>query len=185
MPSRTRSFLAAGIFAAVAGIGTSGATATLSREEALRSAYPGAKIRAEQVFLTAAQQREAEALSGVAVPTQLVVRYLADQAGELVGRAYVDSHTVRTKKETLLVSLDRRGVITRIDVTAFLEPPEYQASEAWLRQYGGRPLSEDLRVQRAIRPLAGATLTARSANDAVRRVLAIDQVLEATRTIGR
>ena len=185
MPSKTRAFLAAGIVAAVAAIVTSGAAAALSREEALRSAYPGARIRAEQVFLTAAQQHKAEALAGVPVPTQLVVRYLADQAGELVGRAYVDSHTVRTKKETLLVSLDRRGVVKRIDVTAFLEPPEYQASEAWLRQYGGQPLSEDLRVQRAIRPLAGATLTARSANDAVRRVLAINQVLEATRTMGR
>lgn len=185
MPSRMRRLLAAGLVAAAVAIGTAGAAAPLSREEALRSVYPGAKVRAEQVFLTAAQQREAEALAGVAVPTQLVARYLAEDENELVGRAYVDTHTVRTKKETLLISLDQRGVVKRIDVTAFLEPPEYQAAAAWLDQYAGRPLSDDLRMQRAIRPFAGATLTARAANDAVRRVLAIDQVLEAARTRAR
>jgi hypothetical protein len=61
---------------------------------------------------------------------------------------------------------------------AFLEPEEYQAPSAFLDQYRGKALDEDLRLQRAIRPIAGATLTARAVNDATRRVLAIDRVLE-------
>ena len=39
-------------------------------------------------------------------------------------------------------------------------------------------MNNDLNLQRAIRPLAGATLTAVAANQAVRRALAIDRVLE-------
>ena len=66
----------------------------------------------------------------------------------------------------------------RIDVTAFLEPREYQASRTWLDQYNQRALSDDLQIQRAIRTVTGATLTARATNQAVRRVLAIDQVLQ-------
>jgi hypothetical protein len=149
----------------------------ITREEALAGVYPGAQIRAEQVFLTAAQLKDAGARAGGSIPSALVARYIATRDGRTIGRAYVDTHTVRTKKESLLISLDAEGRVLRVDVTAFLEPPEFHASEPWLRQYRGRTLADDLAVNRAIRPIAGATLTARAANDAVRRVLAIDSVL--------
>lgn len=151
----------------------------LSREEALAGIYAGAQIRSEQVFLTAAQLKEVAASAGTEAPSPLVARYVASRDGKVVGRAYVDTHTVRTKKESLLISLDADGRLLRIDVTAFLEPPEYRASEPWLRQYRGRALDGDLDINRAIRPIAGATLTARAANAAARRVLAIDRVLTA------
>ncbi len=149
----------------------------ISREEALAGAYPGAQIRAEQVFLTDAQMKQAATAARTDVASPLVARYIASRDGTVVGRAYVDTHTVRTKKESLLISLDAAGRVIRVDVTAFLEPTEYRASEPWLRQYRGRPLDEDLGIDRAIRPIAGATLTARATNAAVRRVMAIDQIL--------
>ena len=89
----------------------------------------------------------------------------------------MDTHTVRTKRESLLISLDAQGRVIRIDVTAFLEPTEFLAPEPWLDQYRGHVLEDNLEIDRAIRPIAGATLTARAANGAVRRVLAIDEVL--------
>jgi Na+-translocating ferredoxin:NAD+ oxidoreductase subunit G len=152
--------------------------AQVTREEALAAVYPGAAIRAEQIFLTPAQQKQALTQAGVDITTALVARYIATRDGRVVGRAYVDTHTVRTKKESLLISLDDTGQVLRIDVTAFLEPAEYRASEAWLRQYRGRTLTDDVGVNRAIRPIAGATLTARATNEAVRRVLAIDATVE-------
>lgn len=149
----------------------------ISREEALAGAYPGAQIRAEQVFLTDAQMKQAATAARTDVASPLVARYIASRDGTVVGRAYVDTHTVRTKKESLLISLDATGRVIRVDVTAFLEPSEYRASEPWLRQYRGRPLDEDLDIDRTIRPIAGATLTARATNAAIRRVMAIDQIL--------
>jgi hypothetical protein len=151
----------------------------ITREEALAAAYPGAAIHAEQVFLTGDQQKQAAAQAGTDIPSAFIARYIATERGKVVGRAYVDTHTVRTKKETLLVSLDAEGRVKRIDVTAFLEPAEYHASDAWLRQYANRRLDEDLGLNRAIRPIAGATLTARATNAAVRRALAVDAVLSA------
>lgn len=149
----------------------------LSREEALASIYPGAQIRTEQVFLTDVQMKSIASRARTEVSSALVGRYVASRDGMVVGRAYVDTHTVRTKRESLLISLDAAGSLLRVDVTAFLEPPEYRPSEPWLRQFRGRPLDEELGINRAIRPIAGATLTARATNAAVRRVLATDQVL--------
>jgi hypothetical protein len=155
------------------------ALAQISREEALAAAYPGAQLRAEQLFLTVDQQRVVRDRAGADAPSALIARYIATRDGKVVGRAYVDTHTVRTKRESLLVSLDEQGKVMRIDVTAFLEPAEYKAPDAWLRQYRSRGLGDDLAVNRAIRPIAGATLTARATNTAVRRVLAVDDMLRA------
>ena len=102
------------------------------------------------------------------------------QSGTLriVGRAYVDTHIVRTKRESLLISLEADGRVKGIDVTAFQEPMEYLPPAPWLAQHEGRLLSEDLRMHRLIRPIAGATLSATAVTDSTRRVLAIDQTLE-------
>ncbi len=150
-----------------------------SRDEALRSVYPGAEFRAERVFLTSGEMDDARRQSGQEIASPLIARYLVFENGRPAGRAYVDTHVVRTKKESLLICLDQEGRVKRIEVTAFLEPSEYQAPAPFYAQYAGRPLNPDLQLNRAIRPIAGATLTARSANEAVRRVLAIDQVLKA------
>ena len=163
--------LAAGVASAQSGV--------ISREEALAAVFPGATIDADRIFLTDGQVERVAALSHTEVRSKIYARYVAERGGVVVGRAYVDTHIVRTKRESLLVSLEADGRVRRIDVTAFLEPPEYVPSEPWRRQYYDQPLSDDLAVQRAIRPIAGATLTTGAVNAAVRRVLALDRVLEA------
>ncbi len=154
------------------------AAQSATREEVFLSAYAGASMRAEQLFLTPAQQQRAAERAGTDIPSRLVARYIATKDGRVVGRAYVDTHTVRTKKETLLVMLDAAGRVKRVEATAFMEPAEFRAPEAWLRQYTDRRLDAELGLNRAIRPIAGATLTARAATNAVRRALAIDEILQ-------
>jgi len=173
------------LFAAVlcAIVPTLDAGGTITREEALKAAFPGATIQSERLFLTAGQMAEAAALAGVEIPNAMMARYRAEKAGTVLGFAYVDTHLVRSKPESLLVILDADGTLRRIEVTAFLEPPEYRAPPGWYGQYEGKKLNPDLSLQRAIRPIAGATLTAAAANRAVRRVLAIHRAVE--RSLGK
>ena len=159
-------------------MGGASADAQLTRSELLADAYPEAEAQLETIFLTFEQVTTIGKLSGNPVPSPVIARYFITRAGRLIGRAYVDTHIIRTKRESLLISLNHLGQVLRIDVTAFLEPREYQASRTWLDQYNQRALSDDLQIQRAIRAVTGATLTARATNQAVRRVLAIDQVLQ-------
>lgn len=163
--------LAAGAASAQSGV--------VTREEALAAVFPGATIEADRVFLTEGQVEQVAALARAEVSSKIYARYVAELGGAVVGRAYIDTHVVRTKRESLLVSLEADGRVRRIDVTAFLEPPEYVPSEPWRRQYYDKPLSDELAVQRSIRPIAGATLTTGAVNAAVRRVLALDRVLAA------
>lgn len=155
-----------------------GQSSTVSREEALAAVFPGAQVATERIFLTDGQAERIAELSRVDVPGRLYVRFTATSRGEVVGRAYADTHIVRTKRETLLISLEPDGRVRRIDVTAFIEPPEYQAAERWLQQYDGMRAGDDVNLGRAIRPILGATLTSRAVNAAVRRIQAMDAVLE-------
>ena len=151
----------------------------ITREEALASAFPDASVADERIFLTDEQAERIEAISRVDLSGKLYARYVVSRNGMVVGRAYIDTHQVRTKKESLLVSLDASGRVQRIDVTVFLEPHEYIAGPSWMRQFYDKPLDGDLAIQRSIRPIAGATLTAYAISEAIRRVMAMDQVLTA------
>lgn len=153
----------------------------VSRREALEAAFPDATFHSQRIFLTEEEKQQAAQFSGVEIPSALIVRYLALQGGREVGRAYIDTHTVRTKKESVLVCLDMQGQAKRVEVTAFLEPREYLASGLWYAQYQGQTLGPELNLHRDIHPIAGATLTALATNKAVRRALALDRVLSEKR----
>jgi hypothetical protein len=124
-----------------------------TREEALAQLFPGAAFIRETVFLTEAERRDVEEVSGVKMETALVGLYRVRRDGRELARAYVDTHVVRTKKESLLVVIDDKGEVRRIETTAFLEPLEYKAPGA--RSISG-PGWRRPAVNRSIRPLAGA-----------------------------
>ena len=52
------------------------------------------------------------------------------------------------------------------------------APQDFLRQYDGQVLHDEMVIRRGIRPVAGASFTGRAVNNAVRRVLALDQILQ-------
>jgi len=156
----------------------------LTQEEALRLAFPaGASVVRKTAFLTAAQQEAARKLCGAErAPSALVTYYEGSLEGREVGVAYFDTHVVRTQPETILVLVDPAGAIARIEILAFAEPEEYLPRENWYSQFSGKKLDDALAVKRGIRPVSGATLTARATLEAARRVLAIHHVLHAPPT---
>ncbi len=169
--------LAAGIALLVAGSSPGQARVFLTLEEALELALPGCAIERRTVYLTEAQLARARALAGVAIDTALVHPYAARRDGKLVATAYFDAHRVRTQPETLMIVVDPEGRVQRIELLAFAEPPDYIPRAGWYRQFEREGLGENLQLQRGIRPVTGATLTARATTEAVRRVLAIHRVL--------
>jgi hypothetical protein len=151
----------------------------LSVEEALRLAFPDAAIERESVFLTEEELAAATADAGAAISRALVVRYLARRDDAVVGTAYLDVHVVRTLDETLFVVVDPGGEIVRVEVLSFAEPPDYMPRRGWYEQFSGRGLDDELRLERGIRAVGGATLTAVATTAAARRVLAVHRTIEA------
>lgn len=154
------------------------ASVLLSMDEALRMAFPDCEVERESVFLTEAEVAAASELAGQPRSRALVVRYVARRGGERFGTAYFDTHRVRTLDETIMVVVQPNGSIGRIEVISFAEPPDYLPREGWYRQFDGRGLDDDLEMNRGIRAVTGATLTANATTAAARRVLAVHETIE-------
>lgn len=149
----------------------------LAPQEALALAFPGARIQRREHFLSASQAREIKALAGADLTGLWWVAYEAHQEGRIVGVAFFDTHRVRTLNGTAMVAMNPEGTLKRVEVVAFREPQEYLPKVAWIRQLDGKRLDGNLGLNRGIRPLSGATLTANGLVDAARRGLALHQVL--------
>ncbi len=174
MSARSRLLVVAGMFVAAA----LEAKVFLTKEEALKLAFPGASVERGTAFLTDAQRREAQKLSGESErPAALATFYTATKDGRPIGIAYFDAHVVRTMAETIMVVVDPAGAVLRIEVLSFDEPEEYLPRPGWYAQFSGKPLDDELSLKRGIRPVTGATLTARATAAAARRVLALHRVL--------
>ncbi|CAG7857639.1 hypothetical protein MCAMS1_02539 [biofilm metagenome] len=98
--------------------------------------------------------------------------YVGKQAGKIVGYAAIETMTVRTKPETLMIVLSPEGELSKVVTLAFHEPPEYQPPENWFEQFSGKPMAE-IDFSKGIQGISGATLSTRAAVNCVRKVLAI------------
>ena len=146
----------------------------LTQEQALTTAFtPSVKVARQKFFLTPEQAAAAKSESGVDFDDRLVVRY----AGSDGRTAYFDTHRVRTEPETVMVVVNADGSVDRVEILAFNEPTDYFPKRRWLDQLLPRHLDRDLALNRAVRPISGASLTGRALVNATRKVLALHHVL--------
>jgi hypothetical protein len=146
----------------------------------LRSVFPEAvRFEASDVLLTDEMARRIDELARARIPERMVTFYAArgpgsaqaPAGGAVLGYAVIQSHVVRTKRETLLVAFEPDGRIRRIVVVSFLEPPEYKPADRWLAQFPGKGTSDRLAVGDDLAPITGSTLSARGVAEQSRWLL--------------
>ncbi len=148
------------------------------RKQALKLAFPGADVVEKKNFLLKKEElKRVQTLAKVPVDSRMFTFYIGKKKGKVIGFAAIDSHTVRTMPETFMAVINPDGKIRSIHILAFYEPLEYLSPLRWLKQFVGRGLSSDLRINRDIQGITGATLSARAVTRGVRKVLALYLVL--------
>jgi hypothetical protein len=158
---------------ALAAAAPAGAAVFASAPQALASAFPGARIERHAFALTGAQATAAEARARARLGSRLVTVYAAWRGDTLAGTAFLDTRVVRTMPGTFLVFVAPDTTVSRVEVLAFHEPPDYLPPRRWLGLFGRRRLDDDLWPQRGIRSLSGATLSARAVTESTRLALAL------------
>jgi len=163
------------VFLALIALGAP-ARVLMTQEQALASAFPaGVKIERQKFFLTPQQLAGARRESGVDFNDQLIIRY----AGTNGAFAYFDTHRVRTLPETVMIVVGADGKVEHVEILSFDEPTDYFPKRRWIDQLLGRRLDNDLSLNRAVRPISGASLTGRAIVNATRKVLALHKMLGA------
>lgn len=172
------------VVAVVVAVGGLGAARDLAaktfetRDAALQRVFgAAAHVERRSVFLTPEQRDAAQALAAARIESAHISFHEAMQGDSLLGRAYLDTHRVRNEHETLLVVVGPEGRTREVDILAFHEPEDYRPPPRWLATLRDRALSRRLRPGDGVDAISGATLSARAATDAVRRILAVDSIL--------
>jgi Na+-translocating ferredoxin:NAD+ oxidoreductase RnfG subunit len=157
------------------------ATVYHSRSEALELAFPSAdRIESKTYILNPDQVERIQQSSRGEVESKLVKVYTGMKGDEVLGYAFIDTHTVRTMPEAFMVVLSPNGIVRSLRVLAFYEPREYQPNNRWYAQFEQVSAGQSLRVGGDIHGIAGATLSARATTRGVRRALAFYEILVAS-----
>lgn len=148
-----------------------------SKEEAMELAF-GKDVRVEvlSLFPDDAQKDKIEQLAKTKLSSGLFSFYVGKNQDNILGYAAIETETVRTKPETLLIVLTAQGEISNVVTLAFHEPPEYLPPQRWYDQLAQKSLAE-LDFNKGIHGISGATLSSRAALSSVRRVLAVYEVM--------
>jgi hypothetical protein len=148
-----------------------------SKNEAMEIAFgKDATIENLALFPTDEETAKIEQLARVKLDSKMFTFYVGKQQDQTTAYAAIETRTVRTMPETLLVVLEPDGTLRGVTTLAFHEPPEYQAPDRWFAQLARKALSE-LSFSAGVQGVTGATLSTRSALDSVRKVLAVYQVM--------
>lgn len=132
-----------------------------------------------QAFLTELGSGCAQKPETLYLAQSVVVRHRLDCQGS-TRWVYFDSHRVRTQPETLAVVVRQDGSLDQVKVLSFDEPEEYLPKSKWHETFHGKTLDSKLALHRDIPMITGATLSARSATDAVRRILSVHETVGGT-----
>lgn len=175
MEPRTRlHLLAAAVVQAapLVGAARTQARVLVSQKDALAMAFGSAAPERRTAFLTDAQAKAAEEAAQAKLESKMWTYYVSGST-----TAYFESHPVRTMNETIMVVVDGDARVKFVEILSFAEPDDFKASPRWLGQLNGRTLDPDLAPRRALKNIAGATLTAEAVSRGVRRALAVHRVL--------
>ena len=156
----------------------SGAFSTVyySKDEAFELAFgEGATVESLPVFLTDEQAEKIEKLAQTKMEGRLYTFHVGKHGEEILGYVALESHTVRTQPEMLMVVLSPKGELVKAEILAFHEPPEYQPPARWFERLYRRPM-EEMQFSRGVDAISGATLSTRAALDSVRKAMAIHKI---------
>ena len=148
-----------------------------SKNEAMELAFgAGAEIESLSLFPDEDQTAKIQQDAKAKLDSGLFTFYVGKSQGKILGYAAIESSTVRTKPETLMIVLTADGELRNVYTLAFHEPPEYQPPQAWFEKLYKRPLAE-MDFNKGVDGISGATLSTRAAISSIRKVMAIYQVM--------
>lgn len=153
------------------------ATIFYSKNEAMELAFgKGSEVESLPLFPDDAEIAAIQELAKNKLESGLFTFYVGKAQQKVLGYAAIETSTVRTKPETLMIVLTPEGELRNVYTLAFHEPPEYQPPQRWFEQLYQRPLA-DMDFNKGVDGISGATLSTRSALTSIRKVMAVYQVM--------
>ena len=92
--------------------------------------------------------------------------------------AIIDTHTLRSRRQSLLVTIDSQGRILNLDILDFHEPARFKAPKRWLDLFTNQTVSNFLVPGKDLPAISGATITSQKTSNAIRKSLHLFKILK-------
>lgn|SRR5574338_434100 len=145
----------------------------LTLEQAQRAIFPNKSMSAAPVKLTPAQRKAIEQSSGVRVLKNDQQVWRVNGGGWFIVDEVVGKHEFIT----YAIGLNPNGSVKQIEVMDYRETYGGEIrNETWRAQFIGKTSQSQLKLDRDIKNISGATLSCRHITDGVKRLLAFYEV---------
>ena len=146
-----RRLILAGCAAALTVSGSLARAAVYTTADAVMAEMcPGAKLETRLLTLTVPEQQSLSKFAQVRCDSRLLEVRLAWRNDSLVAAGFVDQRTVRTMPGVFLTVVAPDTSVSRIEVLAFHEPPDYRPPARWLGLFRGHRLDPALWPSRSM-----------------------------------
>ena len=147
-----------------------------SKTEAFELAFGKASIENLSLFPDDAESAKIAQLAKIKLASGLFTFYVGKDGDKILGYAAIESETVRTKPETIMIILTPSGEVRGVHLLAFHEPAEYMPPARWFESLIKRDI-DNMDFSKGVDAVSGATLSTRSALNSVRKVQAFYNVM--------
>jgi len=155
-------------------------TTYLSTTEAIQTVFPdAARVVHDDVDLSAAEVNEIREVVGERLRRRRFRTLLGiTEDGRLDGYAVIHEEIGKFKYFTFIVGVEPDGSVRRVAVMVYRESRGGEvARRRFLGQYDGKTTGDPIRLNRDVLNIVGATMSVRSLNTGVRKVLALVESL--------
>jgi Na+-translocating ferredoxin:NAD+ oxidoreductase RnfG subunit len=144
------------------------ATVYLSVEQAQALMFPGAQFTQDVRTLTDDQVKAIEKASGVPVRNRQLKAWRVSTGGWFIVDEVVGKHEFIP----FALALDTHGAVKSVEVLEYREAYGGQIRDPeWRKQFVGKQTSSELRLDKDIRNVSGATLSCRHITDGIKRLI--------------
>lgn len=147
----------------------------MSEDDAVKVMLPKSQqVRKEVLRLTPSQKELIEQRIGWKFPEEAFEVYIGETGGKIDGYAMVHNTIGKHKHMTYMVGVDSKGECTDVELLVFREAKGSEVGrKRFNSQYEGKTVSDPIRINKDIINLSGATMSVRSLNAGVKRVLVL------------
>jgi thiamine biosynthesis lipoprotein len=151
----------------------------MTEEEALSAMMPEAdRFDTDARSLSAAQLEQAGTQAGRAFSESAFQFRIGRQGDAVVGYAIALSVIGKERPITFLIGIAPTGAVLGVEVLIYRESEGSEVRHPrFMKQFARKTTADPLRLGRDIQPISGATLSSRAAVHAVRKALALFEVL--------
>ncbi len=181
LPAR-RQFLAAGLAALgfiILNPWIGHATIYMTPEEALKRLMPqNSKLREEKIELASIQKEHVEKLLGSRIREDTYTFWIGDKDESPVGYAVTLNVVGKEQPITFMVGVSPEGKVVGVEVLVYRESQGSEIrSRRFMQQFIDKTIAAPLRLGRDVDSISGATLSSRSTAHAVKKALALVEVI--------